>query len=119
MLSIYEAHEERIKCQLYQPVYEGEGATKTIISWIPSDKFCYCKEKGFKTQQRNEGGMRIKSVKGTLETYSLKNDEITLDWKIMFDNELYVIDEITQEDDNIQQTYSRNCLVKTTLEVRR
>ena len=119
MLSIYEAHEEKIKCQLYAPVYEGEGATKTIISWIPSDKFCYCKEKGFKTQQRLEGGMRVKSTKGTLETYSLKNDEINLDWKILFDGELYVIDAMDQEDDSKQQTYSRNCVVKTTLEVRR
>lgn len=119
MLSIYEPHEKKIKCQLYSPVYEGEGATKTIISWIPSDKFCYCEEKGFKTQQRLEGGMRIKSIKGTLETYSLKNDEISLDWKILFDDNLFVIDEITQEDDNTQQTYSKNCVVKTTLQVRR
>ena len=29
MLSIYEAHEEHpVKCQLYYPVYEGEGNTK-------------------------------------------------------------------------------------------
>ena len=119
MLSIYEPHEERVKCQLYQPVYEGEGVSKTIISWIPSDKFCYCKEKGFKTEQRLEGGMRIKSTSGTLETYSLKNDEITVDWKILFDGNLYIIDGMKQEDDNTQQAYSKNCVVKTTFEVRR
>ena len=119
MLEIYEAHEKRVRCQLYQPIYEGEGETKTAIDWTPSDKFCYCEEKGFKTQQRLEGGMRIKSVKGTLETKSLKNDEITIDWKIFFDGNLYVIDDMTQEDDSKQQTYSRNCVVKTTLEVRR
>jgi len=115
MLSIYEAHEERIKCQLYQPVYENEK----VIAWIPSDKFCYCEENGFSTEQTKEQNRRYKFTKGKLITYSLKNDEIDVDWKIFFDGNLYIIDSMIQEDDNMQQTYSRNCLVKTTLNVRR
>lgn len=114
MLSIYEAHEEKVKCQLYAPVYENEK----VIAWIPSDKFCYCKESGFETTQRKENGRRFKSTKGTLETYSLKKDEISLDYKILFDNTLFIIDEIKQEDDEKQQTYSTNCVVKTTMQVR-
>lgn len=115
MLSIYEAHEEKIKCQLYQPVYENEK----VMAWIPSDKFCYCKENGFSTEQTKEQGRRYKITKGKLETYSLKNDEINVDWKIMLDNNLYIIESMIQEDDNKQQTYSHNCVVKTTLNVRR
>ena len=115
MLSIYEAHEEKVKCQLYAPVYDNEK----VIAWIPSDKFCYCKEHGFQTTQEKVQGVRYKHVKGKLETHSLKNDEINVDWKIEFDGNLFIIDSMTQEDDNKQQTYSRNCVVKTTLEVRR
>ena len=119
MLSIYEAHEEKVKCQLYAPIYVGEGDTKKAIDWTPSDKFCYCREFGFSTEQRKEQGRRFKSTKGKLETLSLKNDEISLDWKIEYDGNIYIIDSIVQEDDEKQQTYSRNCVVKTTLEVRR
>ena len=115
MLSIYEAHEEKIKCQLYAPVYENEK----VIAWIPSDKFCYCKESGFATEQTKESGRRFKSTKGTLETLSLKKDEINIDWKIMYDNDLFIIDSMKQEDNEKQVAYTTNSIVKTTLQVRR
>lgn len=115
MLSIYEPHDKKVKCQLYQPVYENEK----VIAWIPSDKFCYCEEKGFQTTQTRENGRRFKATKGTLETKSLKKDEINIDWKIFFDGDLFIIDSMTQEDDETQQTYSTNGIVNTKLEVRR
>lgn len=115
MLSIYEAHEEKIKCQLMQPIYDG----KIIIDWVASNKFCYCQEKDFQTTQTTEQGRRKKTTKGTLITYSLKNDEINLDWKINYDGNDYLIESMIQEDDHKQQTLSTNCVVKTTLQVRR
>ena len=117
MLSIYEAHEKKIKCTLWQPIYSNSN--ESVIDWQVSDKFCYCKEYGFQTTQGKEQGVRYKHVKGKLETYYLKTDEINVDWKIEFDGNLYIIDSMTQEDDEKQQTYSTNCNVKTTLEVRR
>lgn len=121
MLSIYEAHEEHpIKCQLYYPVYEGEGNTKKTIDWQPSDIFCYCKEiEKFRTTQTTEQNRRYKQTKGVLETLSLKKDEITADWKIFYDGNLYIISEMEQIDDDKQQEYTRNPIVKTTLRVRR
>ena len=120
MLSVYYGRNEYpVKCQLYQPVYEGEGVSKTIISWIPSDKFCYCKEKDFQTSQTQEQNRRYKSTKGTLITNTLKKDEISLDWKILYEDELFIITEIIQKDDEKQQVMLRKPLVITTLQVRR
>ena len=121
MLSIYEAHEEHpVKCQLMQPIYSGDGNAKKVIDWQPSEIFCWCKESGFQTTQTTEQNRRYKQTKGTLETISLKKDEISLDWKIRFENEDYIITEITQEDDKQQQVLlSGGAIVKTTLQVRR
>lgn len=121
MLSVYEGKRDYpVKCQLYAPVYEGEGNTKTAIAWIPSDIFCWCKEiEKFGTSQRVEGSRRIRSVKGSLETKTLGKDEITLDYKICYEGDLYIITEIIQRDDERQQVLSRKPVVKTTLQVRR
>ena len=120
MLSIYRGRNDYpVKCQLYSPIYKGEGATKTAIDWQPSDKFCWCRESGFQTTQHLEGSRRIKTTNGTLETISLKANEITIDWKIMHDDRLFIIESLTQEDDNIQQVLLKNgSIVKTTLNVR-
>jgi len=121
MLSIYRGRNEYpVKCQLYYPVYEGEGNTKKTIDWQPSEIFCWCKESDFQTTQTATQNVRYKTTKGTLETISLKKDEISVDWKIMFENELYIIEQLTQEDDKKQQVLlSGGAIVKTTLQVRR
>ena len=104
-----------IKCQLLQPVYDGVK----VISWIPSEKFVWAKEtKPFQTTEEREQNRRKKQTKGTLETISLKQDEITIDWKIIFDNKEFIIESLEQEDDNIQQIGLKGCVVKTTLNVR-
>ena len=117
MLSIYRGRNEYpVKCQLLQPIYSGNN----VIDWQPSDIFCWCKEDGFETTQTTEQNRRIKSTKGTLETITLKMDEISLDWKIRFENNDYAITEIKQEDDKKQQVLlSGGAIVKTTLKVRR
>lgn len=121
MLSVYKGiNNYPVKCQLYYPIYQGDGPTKKAIEWQPSDIFCWCKEiEKFETSQRVEGSRRIRSVKGTLETITLGKDEITLDYKICYEGDLYIITEITQIDDERQQVLSRKPIVKTTLQVRR
>ena len=47
-----------------------------------------------------------------------KVKEITIDWKIMFDNKLFRIESLTQQDDDKQQVMLKNCVVKTILNVR-
>ena len=117
MLSIYRGRNDYpVKCQLYEPIYDGVK----VISWQPSDKFCWCKEtKPFQTTETIEQMRRKKTTNGTLETISLRADEITIDWKILFDGKLFIIDSLTQEDDNKQQVMLKGGLVvKTTLNVR-
>lgn len=121
MLSIYRGRNDYpVKCQLYEPVYEKTGNNVKVIDWQPSNKFCYCKElKPFQTTEERDQMRRKKQTKGTLETISLKADEITIDWKIMHDDRLFIIESLTQEDDNIQQVLLKNgAIVKTTLNVR-
>lgn len=102
MLSIYYGRKDYpIKCQLYEPVYSADGKT---IDWQPSDKFCYCKEiQAFGYEEVNVNGRRVRSRKGALETISLKQEEINVDWKIEHDGIIYLIERMTQEDDNKQQ----------------
>lgn len=119
MLSIYKGRNDYpIKCQLYAPVYEGTGNTKNAIAWIPSDIFCWCKESGFMTSQTKEQNRRYKEKKGVLTTNTLKKDEITVDWKIMFEDELFIIDRLEQTDDKKQQVMMKAPEVITTLYVR-
>ena len=105
-----------VKCQLMQPIYDGIK----VIDWQPSDKFIWVKElKPFQTTEEREQNRRKKTTKGTFETISLKSDEITIDWKIIHDNRLFIIESLTQEDDNIQQIgLQRGSIVKTILNVR-
>ena len=105
-----------VKCQLYMPIYSEDGEN---IDWQPSEKFCWCREiQAFATEEVNNGGRRIRTRKGGLETISLKADEINTDWKIEHDGIIYLIERMTQEDDNIQQVILRNCVVKTRLYIR-
>lgn len=118
MLSIYRGRNDYpIKCQLYMPIYSED---KKSISWQPSDKFCYCREiQAFSIDETRESGRRIKMRKGALETISLKQEEITIDWKIMHDDTLYIIERMTQEDDNVQQVMLKGgSIVKTRLYIR-
>jgi len=104
-----------VKAQLKQPVYDGVK----VISWIPSDKFIWCREtKPFQTTEEREQNRRKKQTKGTLETISLMQDEITIDWKIIYDDKEFIIESLEQQDDNKQQVMLRKCVVKTTLNVR-
>lgn len=120
MLSIYRGRNDYpVKCQLYMPIYVGEGATKKAIDWQPSELFCWCNESGFMTTQTKEQNRRYKQKKGVLTTNSLKKDEIDVDWKIMFDDELYIIDRLEQEDDKKQQVLLKGgAIVITRLYVR-
>lgn len=118
MLSIYRGRNDYpVKCQLYEPIYSQD---KKSISWQPSEKFCYCREiQAFATEEVRDSGRRIKTRKGGLETISLKADEITIDWKIMHDNTLYIIERMTQEDDTAQQVLLKGgAIVKTRLYIR-
>lgn len=117
MLSIYYGREEYpVKCQLKRPIYNENG---DAISWENTDKFCYCKESGFETDQTKERNVRYIHTKGVLTTNTLKKDEINVDWKIIFENEEYMIDRINVKDDEKQQTMLKAPLVITTLYVRR
>lgn len=114
-LSIYYGRNDYpVKCQLYFPIYSEDGET---IDWQPSDKFCWCKEiQQFGIDETRESGRRIKMRKGALETISLKQEEITIDWKIKHDDVLYRIERMTQEDDTKQQVMLKNgSIVKTRL----
>lgn len=90
-----------IKCQLLQPVYENNGKN---ISWIPSEKFIWAKEiEAFGFEETNVNGRRVKSRKGAIETISLASEEIGVDWKVIYDGVEFIIERLTQQDDNIQQ----------------
>lgn len=116
MLSIYRGRNDYpVKCQLYAPVYDASGLT---IAWTPSDIFCWCKESGFMTTQTKQQNARYKEKKGVLTTNTLKKDEINVDWKIMFEDELFIIERLEQADDKRQQVALRNVEVITTLYVR-
>jgi len=104
-----------VKCQLKQPIYDGIK----VIDWVDSDKFIWCREtKPFQTIEEREMNRRKKTTKGTLETIYLKYDEISIDWKIIYDDKEFIIESIEQKDDDKQQVMLRNCVVKTTLNVR-
>lgn len=121
MLSIYRGRNDYpVKCQLYMPIYEGEGNTKKVLRHEPSEIFCWCKEtKPFQTTESVEQMRRKKTTNGTLETITLKRDEINIDWKIMFDDKLFIIESLTQQDDDKQQVLLKGgSIVKTTLNVR-
>ena len=116
MLNIYYGRKDYpVKCQLWMPIYDGIK----VIDWQPSDIFCWCREtKPFQTTEEREMNRRKKQTKGTLETISLKQDEISIDWKIQYDDRLFIIESLEQQDDNIQQIGLKKCVVKTTLNVR-
>ena len=104
-----------VKAQLKQPIYED----KKVIGWETSEIFIWCKEtKPFITTEEREMNRRKKETKGTLETLSLKYNEITIDWKIIYDDKEFIIESIEQKDDDKQQIMLKNCVVKTTLNVR-
>ena len=104
-----------VKCQLLEPIYENEK----VIDWTPSEKFVWCKEaKPFQITEEKMQNRRIKVVSGSLETIWLKQDEITIDWKIIYDGKVFRIESLLQQDDEKQQVMMRNCIVKTTLNVR-
>ncbi len=108
-----------VKCELLQPIYEGEGATKKAISWQPTDKIIFCREtKPFQTTELREMGRRKKQTSRTLETASLKEDEINIDWKIIFDGKEFMIESLSQQDDNEQQVMLRKPIITTILNVR-
>ena len=77
-LEIYLGRKEYpVKCQLYAPVYAKVGNDVKVISHEPSEIFIWCKEtKPFETTEEREMNRRKKTTKGTLETISLKQDEI-------------------------------------------
>lgn len=108
-----------VRCELLQPIYEGEGATKKAISWQPYETAIYCKEaKPFQTTELKEMGRRKKQTSGTLETASLKQDEINIDWKIIYDGKEFMIESLTQEDNHEQQTMLKKPIITTILNVR-
>lgn len=113
-LEIYRGRKDYpVKAQLYYPVYSVD---KEVIDWQPSEIFIWCREiEAFGTETINNGGRLIKAKKGALETIYLKEDEITPQWKIMYNDTLYFIDRMTQQDDNIQQVMMRNCIITTRL----
>ena len=113
MLNIYYGRKDYpIKCQLLEPVLNEK---KDVISWQPSEIFIWAREiEAFGTEINNNGGRLIKNKKGAIETISLKEDEITPQWKVIFDGKEYFIDRMTQEDDNIQQIGLRKGLKITT-----
>jgi len=113
-IEIYKGRAEYpVKCQLYEPVYSLD---KEVIDWQPSEIFIWCREiEAFGTETINNGGRLIKTKKGALETIYLKEDEITPQWKIMFNDTLYFIDRMTQQDDDIQQVMLKNGIIKTRL----
>lgn len=108
-----------VKCELLQPIYEGDGATKKAISWQPYEIAIYCKEnKPFQTTELREMGRRKKQTSGTLETISLKQDEINIDWKIIYDGKEFIIESLTQQDDTEQQVMVKKPIITTILNVR-
>jgi len=119
-LEVYLGRKEYpVKAQLKQPIYTGEGVNKKIIRWETNEIFIWCKEtKPFITTEEREMNRRKKETKGTLETLSLKYNEITIDWKIIYDDKEFIIESIEQKDDDKQQIMLKNCVVKTTLNVR-
>lgn len=119
-LEVYLGRKEYpVKCQLYAPVYAKVGSDVKVISHEPSEIFIWCKEtKPFETTEEREMNRRKKTTKGTLETLSLKQDEITIDWKIAFDDKTFIIESLTQKDDDRQQVMLKNAVVKTILNVR-
>ena len=119
-LEVYLGRKEYpVKCQLYAPVYAKVGNDVKVISHEPSEIFIWCKEtKPFETTEEREMNRRKKTTKGTLETLSLKQDEITIDWKIAFDDRTFIIESLTQKDDDRQQVMLKNAVVKTILNVR-
>lgn len=117
MLNIYRGRNEYpVKCQLLMPIYENNGKN---IRWEETTKFIYCREiESFGYEEININGRRSIAKKGVLETISLAKEEIGADWKIIHDGDEYVIDRMTQEDDNIQQVMLKNCIIKTRLYLR-
>lgn len=108
-----------VKCELLQPVYVGDGATKKAIDWQPYEIAIYCKEtKPFQTTELREMGRRKKQTSGTLETISLKPDEINIDWKIIYDGKEFMIESLTQEDNHEQQVMVKKPIITTILNVR-
>lgn len=116
MIAMYRGRKDYpIRCTLKKPIYSD----KEKITWEESSKFIWCREDGFRTEQTIDMNKRKKSTKGTLITNWLKKDEISLDWRIIYDGDEYIITEIVQEDDLNQQGMMKNVEVITRLEVRR
>ncbi len=105
-----------VRCDLLEPILNER---KDAIGWQPSDKFIYAKEiEAFSTETINNSGRLIKSKKGAIETQSLKEDEITPQWKVIFNGKEYLIDRMTQEDNSEQQVMLSKAVVTTRLYLR-
>lgn len=102
-----------VRCDLLEPILNER---KDAIGWQPSDKFIYAKEiEAFATEVINNNGRLIKSKKGAIETQSLKEDEITPQWKVIFDGKEFLIDRMTQEDNSDQQVMLSKSVITTRL----
>lgn len=115
MLDIYRGKQNaNIKCRLLKPIYQD----KKVIDYAITDKFCFCKDSQFITQFTMQNNRRFKEKTGNLTTYNLEQDEIDIDWRIKVDGKVFIIDEIIQEDEDIQQENLSSGLVKTIMKVR-
>lgn len=102
-----------VRCELLEPILNER---KDAINWQPSDKFIYAKEiEAFSTETINNGGRLIISKKGAIETQSLKEDEITANWKVIYNGKEYLIDRMTTKDDEAQQVMLSKGVITTRL----
>ncbi len=102
-----------VKCYLLEPILNER---KDAIDWQPTDKFIFVKEiEEFGTEIINNGGRLIKARKGAIETQSLKEDEITPQWKVIYEGKEYFIDRMTTKDDEAQQVMLRKNIITTRL----
>ena len=102
-----------VRCDLLEPILNER---KDAIGWQPTDKFIYAKEiEAFSTEIINNGGRLVKVRKGAIETQSLKEDEITPHWKVIYDGKEFLIDRMTQRDDEAQQVMLSKNVITTRL----
>lgn len=102
-----------VRCDLLEPILNER---KDAIGWQPSDKFIYAREiEAFGTEIINSNGRLIKSKKGAIETQSLKEDEITPQWKVIYEGKEYLIDRMTTKDDEAQQVMLGKGVITTRL----
>lgn len=86
---------------------------------IDDEKMIYCDKDNFKTSIQVVNGRRFKTSTGTLRTNQLQEGEIEPDWIAIIDGVEYIIEDITQEDENTDQEHLvKNNTMITTIQVR-